>query len=312
MRAKETTQKPAAHWTNVRYTRPVRWLDGITNSMDMSLSKLWELVMDREAWHAAVYGVAKSRTRLSNWTELNMERAQNPWGKWTFCCKIESRDWESKDWLLCGKFSSQEESGPEFSLGWGWVGFLRPKTEINGKSSASHWNSKYVSHWAQWYGYQASVPGAVVCKVVGKSRLSLPCLSNLDHSPQAGLRYSNVLVKEQITELEAQTANNCVERCLSTHSGARWKQTLVTVDQSGFPRDPEPVGHAQTCTGLPWWLSGKEPACQCRRHGLNPWVGMMPWRRKWQPTAGVLPGKSHGQKSLAGYSPWGHKESDMT
>ena len=56
---------------------------------------------------------------------------------------------------------------------------------------------------------------------------------------------------------------------------------------------------------------GKESACQCRL-GFDPWVGKSPWRRKWHPTPVPLLGKSHGQRSLVGYSPWGHKESDTT
>ena len=67
--------------------------------------------------------------------------------------------------------------------------------------------------------------------------------------------------------------------------------------------------------GFPGGTSGKEPAFQCRRckrHGFNPWAGKIPWRRKWQPTPVFLLGKSHEQRSLAGYSPWDSKESDTT
>ena len=68
--------------------------------------------------------------------------------------------------------------------------------------------------------------------------------------------------------------------------------------------------------GFPGGASGKETACQCRRckrGGFDPWVGRIPWRRAWQPTPVFLPGESHGQRSLADYSPQGHcKDSDMT
>ena len=70
-----------------------------------------------------------------------------------------------------------------------------------------------------------------------------------------------------------------------------------------------------TISGLPRWFSGKSillPVREKRRCGFDPWVRKIPWRRKWQPTPVFLPGKSHGQWSLAGYSAWGHKESDTT
>ena len=60
-------------------------------------------------------------------------------------------------------------------------------------------------------------------------------------------------------------------------------------------------------SGAPKWLSSKEHACQCRRRGFSRWVRKIPWRRKWQPTPVFLPGKSRGQRSLEGYSPWGCK-----
>ena len=63
---------------------------------------------------------------------------------------------------------------------------------------------------------------------------------------------------------------------------------------------------------ISWWLRDKESTCQWRRHGFDPWIGKIPWRKKWQPTLVFFPGDVHGQRSLVGYSSWGHKESDKT
>ena len=64
--------------------------------------------------------------------------------------------------------------------------------------------------------------------------------------------------------------------------------------------------------GVPWWLRWQSVCRQCGRPEFDPWVRKIPWRRKWQPNPVLLPGKSHGQRSLVDYSSWGHKESDTT
>ena len=74
----------------------------------------------------------------------------------------------------------------------------------------------------------------------------------------------------------------------------------------------EEFASIRATVGFPGGASDKESACQCKRLGFNPWVRKIPGKRKWQPTSVLLPGKSHGQRSLVDYSSWGRKESGTT
>ena len=89
--------------------------------------------------------------------------------------------------------------------------------------------------------------------------------------------------------------------------------TCLVTEQQGRQRNCTPQLSLHLLI-LPWFPGARWASIclQCGRPGFDPWVGKIPWRRQWHPTPALLPGKSHGQRSLVGYSPWGRKESDTT
>ena len=144
------------------------------------------------------------------------------------------------------------------------------------------------------------------------------------HEPEKALllSYNSILTSTQpwkqfhFHEESARWHMHCMVKTNTQNSLLRkalyWSEHLVTClyyQHVCFKSNQSPK------LGFPGSTSGKELTCQCRRHktsGFNPWVRMIPWRRKWKPTSVFLPGESHGQRSLEGYSPWGHTESDTT
>ena len=91
-----------------------------------------------------------------------------------------------------------------------------------------------------------------------------------------------------------------------------WQHTWNTAKGGSTFKTRRPKPRLANGRQIPRWLRWSRVCLQWGRPGFNPWVGKIPWRRKWQPTPAFLPGKSDGWRSLVGYSPQGHKESDTT
>ena len=108
---------------------------------------------------------------------------------------------------------------------------------------------------------------------------------------------------------------------LANYTFTKWKRGMVLQLEEGLWRGIKVQNSMSIGNWEALWLalsrdnSGKESTCQRRRRKrckFHPWIRKIPWRRKWQPTPVFLPGKSHGQRNLAGYSPWDYKELDTT
>ena len=203
----------------------IRWLDGITDSMDMGLSKLWELMMDWEAWRVAVHGAAKSQTRLSDRTELN--GVTRCFGS-SFGCRV-----------VHGRSRWRRMLGPQERQGtWEWT-----------------WRWPWGQRVGRGFG--CSVEMSSTGEAAGRDGLKGGGMVNRRPWNPAGLAQGGLAFVTKWVSLVAQMVNE------------------------------------STCNAGDW--------------SLIPGSGRSLWRRKWQPTPVLLPGKSHELRSLVGYSPRGYK-----
>ena len=154
-----------------------------------------------------------------------------------------------------------------------------------------------VTRWLQ--GFQEShTPRATPSAGRGRWQRASILTALVSPCPEAVGDFTFLITDKTESHSHCPTLKHFKEK--ETGAGSFLKYLLSAVD--GLP----PLPHSRAYIHTHWWDS----ACQCGRLEFNPWVREMPWRRKWQSAPVFSPGKSHGQRSLASYSPWGHTESD--
>ena len=246
----------------------------------------WRILIDRGAWQATVHRVTKSQTwlkRLSTYSEiehLHLQRISEIQDFWAACAVLETL-WAV---VLVSRVQDEGHTGlkESFVLWSCWTGLL--------------WNVwDCVFRTGTIFLWDCLVPPLDIVRKKYRyvSRvglwLNLCCLWKDDcHHLQDLDEWRHWPWR---TDLHHLVSGQSI-RPLSSKS----PQLSVFFRDSGFPGGSD----------------SKNVCLQCGRPGFDSWVGKIPWRRKWQSTPALLPGKSHGWRSLIGYGPWGHKELDTT